>query len=75
MGHIKRHHLREAKCIVPNKPLVSAADEIFSSILERTVCNDVESRNLTALLGTLLPKLISGELRMKEASRLMEEAI
>ena len=33
-----------------------------------------ECRTLDALRDTLLPRLISGELRVKQASRLMEKA-
>jgi type I restriction enzyme S subunit len=36
---------------------------------------NVETRSLTKLLDTLLPKLISGELRIPEAEKLAEEAL
>ena len=35
----------------------------------------VQSRTLAALRDTLLPKLISGELRLPEAEKLAEEAL
>jgi type I restriction enzyme S subunit len=40
----------------------------------RQAQNEIESRTLTALRDTLLPKLISGELRVKGAERLVAES-
>ena len=37
--------------------------------------NEKENQTLTGLRDTLLPKLISGELRVQEAERLTEEAM
>jgi type I restriction enzyme S subunit len=34
----------------------------------------MESRSLAALRDTLLPKLISGDLRIKDAERFLEQA-
>jgi type I restriction enzyme S subunit len=38
----------------------------------RLVANERESRTLAALRNTLLPKLLSGEIRVKEAERILE---
>ncbi len=64
MGHIQRHHLTEALTVVPDEPMMGAADEIFAPLIERTVQATVEARALAALRNTLLPKLISGEVRL-----------
>jgi len=40
---------------------------------DRVEVNERESRTLPALLDALLPKLISGELRVKAADRSIEE--
>ncbi len=55
----------------------SAFIEIFDSMLQplfqqRIHEADDESRTLAALCGTLLPKLISGELRVKNNEKLAE---
>lgn len=65
MGHIKRQHLSEAKCVAPDPALLSAVDETFSNLLSKQIWVNVESRTLAALRDTLLPKLISGELSGK----------
>ena len=69
MGHIKRHHLSEALCVVPGDDLLVQAGELFSNVLDRQVRNDSSSRPLDAIRDALLPKLISGELRVQDAKR------
>ena len=63
MGHIKRHHLSEAKCAVPDLTRFGLANDTFSDLLAKRISNFLEFRSLTALRDTLLPKLISGEIR------------
>jgi type I restriction enzyme S subunit len=67
MGHIQRHHLSEAKLAVPSSPLLAAIDALLSPLFESLWMRKVESRTLAALRDALLPKLISGELRVKDA--------
>ena len=61
MGHIKRHHLSEAKCAVPDLPRFVAANDTFSDLVAKRISNVLESNALAAFRDTLLPKLISGE--------------
>ena len=72
MGHIKRHHLSEAGCVVPDRTLLEAADALFASLLEEQIRCELESRTLVALRDTLLPKLISGELRVLDMAKILE---
>ena len=72
MGHIQRHHLSDAKLAVPSVALLAAMDGVLAPIVESTWRRAVESRTLAALRDTLLPKLISGELRVSEAASLIE---
>ena len=73
MGHIQRHHLSEAKLAVPPSPLLEVMDRCVSPIFEASWKRHLESRALAALRDALLPKLISGELRVKEAERFLKE--
>ena len=75
MGHIKRQHLSEAKCVIPAPALLSAVDETFSNLLAKAILVNVESRTLAAMRDTLLPKLISGEVRLHNATRQIERSI
>lgn len=65
--------------VVAAAPTVRPHDELLrrfatacSPLLERIAHNERESRTLAALCDTLLPKLISGELRIRDAERLVE---
>ena len=66
MGHIKHQHLRDAKCIVPNHDTLVAVDNIFSTMLLQQISIKIQSRFLTTQRDTLLPKLMSGELRISQ---------
>lgn len=74
MGHIQRHHLADAKLALPPKPLLDAIDTAVSPLVESLWRREVESRTLAAVRDTLLPKLISGELRVNAAERLVASA-
>ena len=65
MGHIQRHHLSDAKLATPSPALLKAMDVIFAPIVESTWRRAVETRTLAAQRDTLLPKLISGALRIR----------
>jgi len=64
MGHIQRQHLTEAKALVPPPNLLEAMNQHFAPLIDKLVANRVESRALAALRDTILPKLLSGELRV-----------
>ena len=62
MGHIQRHHLTDAKVVVPSQHILEAASESIGPLLELSWRCKVESRNLAAIRDALLPRLVSGEL-------------
>jgi len=72
MGHIQRHHLSAAKLPIPPSELLRAMDSVIRPNLESTWRRRVQSRTLAALRDTLLPKLISGEIRVREAEKAVE---
>jgi type I restriction enzyme S subunit len=57
---------------LPPKPLVTAFTEQIRTLVERIIANVHECRTLAALRDTLLPKLLSGEIRVKEAEKVVE---
>jgi type I restriction enzyme S subunit len=69
MGHIQRHHLHEAQALLPPSRLISAMDTFLGPVISRQVACNLESRTLAALRDTLLPKLISGEVRVPDAEK------
>jgi type I restriction enzyme S subunit len=54
--------------------MMRAFADITAPMLARTASLAADSRTLAALRDTLLPKLISGELRIPDAEALVEEA-
>jgi len=62
MGHIKRSHLKEAKCAIPSRDLLEFGKQQIEPLLAQSLQSKIESRNLAELRDTLLPKLISGEI-------------
>jgi hypothetical protein len=61
--------------VVPHPPLRTKFDKLARAFLRRVNHAKNEIRALTALCDTLLPKLISGELRVTDAERFMERAV
>jgi len=58
--------------VIPPKPLAEAFANQIRPIIDRIISSIHESRTLAALRDTLLPMLISGELRVKDAERFLE---
>jgi type I restriction enzyme S subunit len=61
-----------ARFVLPPTPAVEAFERLVTPTFERILAASEESRTLAALRDTLLPKLLSGELRVKDAERLLE---
>jgi type I restriction enzyme S subunit len=74
MGHIQRAHLSEAKVLVPPAALLGAMDAYFAPLLARIVQNELQAQTLATLRDTLLPRLISGQLRLPDAEALAASA-
>ena len=73
MGHIQRHHLSEAKVLIPPPSLLAAMDSAFTALLDRAFGLRRQSKDLGSIRDALLPKLISGEIRIPDAEKNLEE--
>ena len=62
-----------ASLVVPPTIAIEQFFQVILPLRQRLVANVRESRTLAALRDTLLPKLISGELRVKDAERFIKE--
>ena len=75
---IQLQHLRliQLQIICPPKAIieaiVSSIDPMFKTI---KMNNTLVNQTLTKLRDTLLPKLISGEVRVKDVEKLVSEAL
>jgi type I restriction enzyme S subunit len=65
MGHIKRGDLDEASVLVPPEAELKEMTLTLQPILDKLISNNNQIRTLAALRDTLLPKLMSGEVRVE----------
>jgi type I restriction enzyme, S subunit len=61
--------------ILPRRAITSAFREVSNSIRTKVVTNVNQSRTLASLRDALLPRLISGQLRVPDAERMVEAAV
>jgi type I restriction enzyme S subunit len=66
MGHINRKHLDEAIVFIPNNIIMDKVGKGISAILEKLEINNAQIQTLKQTRDTLLPKLMSGQLRVDE---------
>ena len=64
--HLGKKEIDSFKTLIPPNNIIHGFGETTEPILEQIVNNSKENRNLKSLRDTLLPKLISGELEVKD---------
>lgn len=64
MGHIKRSNLSESLVFVPNDSTLKLMNKVMNPVITQVINNKVENKRLEKLRDTLLPKLMSGEIRV-----------
>lgn len=72
-AEISKGVFRSLLVAMPSSPVLAAFTSLLKPIRERLRANVEESDTLTAARDTLLPKLISGELRVRDAERFLME--
>jgi len=61
--------------VLPLEPVAAAFTGLVQPSVDRIIAGIRESRTLSALRDALLPKLISGELRVKDAEKLIGRVV
>lgn len=74
MGHIQRRHLDEPVGI-PSVADVKANDEAMTALWNRALAAEQESQLLVNTRDLLLPQLMSGKIRVKDAERVVEGVV
>ncbi len=64
MGHIQRHHLSDAKQVLPPQDVLASFDEVIAPLVERATETAIEARNLASLRTAMLARLVDGRLRI-----------
>ena len=72
---ISKKAFRPILAVEPSKEVLSAFESIAGCFFERLKTNEEQARSLASLRDTLLPRLISGQLRLPEAQELAEAAV
>lgn len=70
---ISKAAFRPIKVVVPPPDALAQFDDVVTPMLERIKNNVFHAATLTALRDTLLPRLVSGRLRAREAVRTAEQ--
>jgi type I restriction enzyme S subunit len=74
MGHIQRRDL-DAAVILPGQTALANLDAVCSPLWRRALRAEMENLSLSDLRDALLPKLLSGELRVRTAEERVGEAV
>ena len=71
---LNRNNVYRLPVVIPTPSVLSAFDDLAASLRARVFANDVQAQTLATLRDTLLPRLISGQLRLPEADALLAPA-
>jgi type I restriction enzyme, S subunit len=74
MGHIQRHHL-DVEVDVPAVDHWNRLDENLGLLWQRALATEQETIVLAELRDMLLPMLLTGELRIRDAEKVVEDAV
>ncbi len=69
---INQAEVKTLRLPIPPREVLSRFNEIVTPMMESILDRAVQSRTLASLRDTLLPKLISGELRIEDAEKFVE---
>ena len=58
--------------VLPSIPIQSAYQKLVESLDQKAKIHDLETQNLSLIRDALLPKLLSGEIRVKDAEKIVE---
>ena len=72
---ISKRNFRPIEVIVGSLSVLDIFDDKIAPIYRRIANNEIESRTLAELRDRLLPKLMSGEIRVKDAEKAIEEVM
>ena len=71
MYSIQRRELDKAKVAIPDEESLHKIDLLMTPLQQKIISNELESRRLAQLRDTLLPRLMSGELKVNEIENVL----
>jgi type I restriction enzyme, S subunit len=69
---LSRLRLGEMKVLIPDQKILVSFDEMTDSLIKISESNNTQSQTLAQTRDLLLPKLMSGEIRVKDAEKIAE---
>ncbi len=72
LGHVTKADMQRMMICTSSKAVRDRFDDLIKPIFDRLVANLFESRELATMRDLLLPKLMSGEIRLREAEKLVD---
>ena len=73
LGHVTVADLKRLQIVKPTPQILAAWNEVVAPVIDRAFTMIQQAQTLAQLRDTLLPKLISGQLRLPEAGELLVE--
>ena len=74
-ANVSTKQLKGFPLIIADNYLIEKFNALTGSYFEKVLINFAESKSLAELRNLLLPKLLSGEIRVKEAEQMVEAAV
>lgn len=72
---ISKSNFRPIPVVVADETILKRFDEIVQPLYSQIVANEQEIRSLAQTRDLLLPKLMSGEIRLRDAEKMLEAAV
>ncbi len=72
-GSISKKDFHAIQCVIVPSQIVEAFEQLCEPVDDRIEAAEIDSRTLAALRDALLPKLVSGEIRVKDAEKFLKE--
>ncbi len=74
-GSINKQQFSDLQHVFAGDDTIKAFENLVSPFDQKIFCNSQETENLKNIRDLLLPKLMSGELRIKDAEQLVEKSV
>ena len=72
---ISKSNFRPIPFLLPCKPILNEFDKIIKPLFDQIINNVYETKELSRTRNYLLPKLLSGEIRLKQAEKIVSEVV
>ena len=73
--HLSTKALPEYRCVLPTPDVIDSFTKLVRPLYAVFDNNEIQNNTLASIRDTLLPKLVSGEIRVKDAEKFVEKAL